>query len=315
MLLNRSGVTFHKSKIKDFNACDDFFKLIISSYVTTAAMNLLGMDDTESEPSNGSLVREDDWLQDPDMRKDTLYAVARGVVTKYVDLEVNFSSGDHEDGSTDGKFEYSRLVISVGLLYLEYCDAIKEGDGLRVLRCWRFMLLLFKSTNRVNYSIEAFTLLAQYHFCFSKRQAHQLVWGRFVNMHGLPAHNVPCDLYMEHLNRICKDAMKGLGANRAAKALVRVGKVVGKLDVIMKNFDEDNLLKEQSGRHKVASYKKDLKIVVKVLMTEKLLTQQLGASRYHASFKNTASNPFRSIDHEQLLSWMYMHLNHLIHGF
>ena len=26
-------------------------------------------------------------------------------------------------------------------MYLEYCDTIKEGDSLRVLRCWRFTLL------------------------------------------------------------------------------------------------------------------------------------------------------------------------------
>lgn len=133
-------------------------------------------------------------------------------MTKYVDLEVDYSSNGSGTGDddVDHKFKYSRLVISVGLLYWEYCD----GDGLRVLRCWRYMLLLFKSTNRINYSIEAFMLLAQYQFCFSKRQ---LVWGRFINVHGLPA---PCDLYMEHLNRVCKDALKGLGANRAVKALV-----------------------------------------------------------------------------------------------
>ena len=68
----------------------------------------------------------------------------------------------------------------------------------------------FKCTGRVNYSIEAFTLLSQYHFLLSKCQASQLIWGRFINTRGLPCHNIPCNLFIEHLNRICKDAINGL---------------------------------------------------------------------------------------------------------
>ena len=144
------------------------------------------------------------------------------------------------------------MLMSVGMVYLEYSDAIKEGDGLRVLRCWRYMLLIFKATGRTNYSIEAFILLAQYHFLFSERQKHQLLWGRFINVHGLPARNIPSDLLMEHFNRLCKETLNGLGANKTEKALVRVGKALGALDSVQKNYDDDNDIKEQSGSHKVA---------------------------------------------------------------
>lgn len=75
---------------------------------------------------------------------------------------------------------------------------------------------------RKNYAIEAFTLLSQYHFLYSKRQAQQLLWGRFVNTHGLPARNIPCDLYMEHLNRVCKDAVNGLHANKTPDTLEKL---------------------------------------------------------------------------------------------
>ncbi len=47
---------------------------------------------------------------------------------------------------------------------MEFSDAIKERDGNRILRYWRYFMLLFKETQRSNYSSEAFTLLAQYHF-------------------------------------------------------------------------------------------------------------------------------------------------------
>ena len=124
------------------------------------------------------MVKPDDWLQDADARKDTLYGVASNVVSNYVDLTTDFTSISSDDDSRpDKKLEYSRFVISVGLLYLEFCDAIREGDGMRVIRCWRYMFLVFKCTDRKNYAIEAFTLLAQYHFLLSKRQTHQISLG------------------------------------------------------------------------------------------------------------------------------------------
>ena len=41
---------------------------------------------------------------------------------------------------------------------------------------------------------------------------------------------------MEHLNRVCKDAIGGLKANKIPQALVSVGKVVGILDNVNKNL-------------------------------------------------------------------------------
>lgn len=313
ILLNQHKVTFKDSKIKDFNACDDFFKVCVTSHIVAAAMELLNMETIDdAQPSNNALVPEDDWLQDSDIRRDTLYRVSHMIVSTYVDIEATFSSASvsKED---DKLLEYSRLVLSIGLLYMEFCDGIKEGDGTRILRCWRFMLLFFKSTNRKNYAIEAFTLLSQYHFLYSKRQAQQLLWGRFVNTHGLPARNIPCDLYMEHLNRVCKDAVTCLHANKTPEALVKVGKVVGILDEILKNFDKEHTIKEKSGKHAVASYRRDMNTIVGVLVSEEVFKYL--PSRCHLSFPNTVRNPSRNIDHEKLISWMYMHLNHLIHGF
>ncbi len=59
--------------------------------------------------------------------------------------------------------------------------------------------------------------------------------------------NIACDLFMEHLNRMVKDAVSGLGSNKTPKALVRIGKVVGTLDEVLKKFDEDNNDAERSG--------------------------------------------------------------------
>jgi len=78
---------------------------------------------------------------------------------------------------------------------MEFNDAIREGDGLRILHCWKYFLLHFKEANRKNYAIEAFNLLAQYHVVLSPRMAMQLLWNRTINTHGRPGKNIPCDSF------------------------------------------------------------------------------------------------------------------------
>ena len=88
-------------------------------------------------------------------------------------------------------------------------------------------------------SIEALTLLCQYHFFLSPRLAQQLLQSRFINTHGWPGHNIPRDLHMEHINRACKTAVNNLGANLTAKAIVRVGHCIGSVMNITQQFDRE----------------------------------------------------------------------------
>ena len=75
-----------------------------------------------------------------------------------------------------------------------------------------------------------------------------------MNIHGQIGRNIPCDLHMEHLNRVCKDAIKGVGASKSIVTIQRVGKVVGVLTEVTKIFDRNVLQCDVNyGTHKVAS--------------------------------------------------------------
>ena len=87
----------------------------------------------------------------------------------------------------------------------------------RVMDVWKYLFLIFKS----NYSIEAFTLLVQYHFLLPPMLAERLKWERFVNCHAARGKNISMDLHMEHLNGLCKTSIQGLGANKSEKAWAR----------------------------------------------------------------------------------------------
>lgn len=113
----------------------------------------------------------------------------------------------------DGANEYASEVLSLARLLIEFNDAVREGDGSCILRCWRYFLSFFKASDRRNYCIEAFTLLAQEKYLLSPRMAMQLKWSWTINIHGRPGKNISADSHMEHLNLECKQAISGLGAN------------------------------------------------------------------------------------------------------
>ena len=162
------------------------------------------------------------------------------------------------------------------------------------MRCWRFFLPLFKASDKTNYSIEAFTLLAQEKYILSERMAMQLKWSRTINVHGLPGKNTSADLHMEHLNRECKQSISGLGANMTDNSIQRVGRCIGRLTSIMQQFDEVNGIKRESGYHTCQSTNVDL---------QKLL-KQLHQSQVFVLPKLT-TNLIKKVSKTKLLHWMH----------
>ena len=65
----------------------------------------------------------------------------------------------------DGIRNYASAILSDGLLLLEFKDSIREGDGPRILRSWKALLLYFYESNHYNYTKEAVRMLACYCEC------------------------------------------------------------------------------------------------------------------------------------------------------
>jgi len=90
--------------------------------------------------------------------KKIILRIAQQVVSRLVDLSVGFAS-QSDKTSKDHVFEYTREVVSLGLLFLDFRDAIKEGDGGCIMLCWKYFLPLFECTSRCNYVIVTFHTL------------------------------------------------------------------------------------------------------------------------------------------------------------
>ena len=276
-LLNRTNVVADPSK--DFNACDDFFQLIVRSHIVVAALEKLQMSSIDTTPSEDVLnTPQELWMLPLSQRKQVLNTVCLDII----DSVVEFSFNNHTSQCDDQVFSYAQQIISLGCFYLEFCDGVKEGDGERVLRCWKYLLPIFLASGRTNYSREAVNLLYQLQYALSPRLSYEVMYTRFINVHGHQGKNIPADLHMEHLNKLAKDAIKGLRSNKTEKAIVRVGRALGTIFPVLLNFDEENNITLPSGAHNVSSCKKDLVILTGALKQSKNFQQIHGRS--HSTF-------------------------------
>ena len=143
------------------------------------------------------------------------------------------------------------------------------------------MLPMFHSSGGKNYALESLNLLFEHDFSLSPRQAAELVWSRFIYVHALPGKNIPNVLHMEHLNRLVKTSLQGLGANKIEKVISKIGKVLGVIGPVLENFDEENKVSSDSGSHRTASIHNDMAILLQELKT--VFSETPG--RQHVSFK------------------------------
>lgn len=137
----------------------------------------------------------------------------------------------------DKVFDYAFAVLNDGLLLLEFRDAIHEGDGPRIARCWKFLILYYWCVGHTKCALEVFYFRFLLNGTASTRIAKQLLWGRVVSTRGGKGHNLPADLHMEHLNRCVKDYIMGLGANAREETITQVSKSVNRIMSVFENFE------------------------------------------------------------------------------
>jgi len=157
------------------------------------------------------------WTQTAEERKTIIEHITNALVDSFIFLDYDTST--NTSNINDDIYSYAINLLTLGSIYLEFRDAIKEGDGLRVLRCYRYMLPMFVSSGRKNYAIETLNLLLQHGFLLSSHLAEELIWGKFINTQRQAGKNIPNELHSEHLNQLCKNNITHLGANKTESAI------------------------------------------------------------------------------------------------
>ncbi len=175
--LNRTNVV--KTPKNDFNACDDFIGIVTSGLVISATLTTFHMDNVSDSPSDRDL--QNIWSLPDNERRKALMSMCERVYDKFMSLSYN---SDSTSGMpSDGIHEYTVQLFRMASILMEFADGIREGDGHCVLRCWKYMVVMFSASGNRNYACEAASLLLQCTYTMSPRQSAQLLWSRFINTH------------------------------------------------------------------------------------------------------------------------------------
>ena len=255
-LINR---TLPSDPKDNMNSCEDFLLLLLHTHAVAAAKVIQNFNP-----------------------QDSASELANAIFVNFIDLPSTSSGKDDVTTSEDGVFTYAMELLTLSLLWHGFHDAIREGDGERIIRYWKFLFIIFKSSSYHNYAKEAVTLLLQYYYIFTPRQRSQLLWSRCVNTRGVPGANIPCDLHMEHLNRRLKIVIKNLGANVNPKLIQKAGKTIGVVLHICKIFEGQTSHFNISDSHPHPSFGKDFNSVLNVLEEESVFVT--GCKRQHSTF-------------------------------
>ena len=199
----------------------------------------------------------------------------------------------------DDMYNYQKSLTEIGMLIMNIQDAISEGDGGRVVRCWKFLLLYLKHDNgSQKYSLEVLYLMFQINAILSPRSAHPLIWNRFTKLRPGHAGHIPLDLNLEFYNKTVKQAIKKLGSNASKKSINRICHSIDVTKTLMSNFDNEVRMYKTSGKHVRKSTLKDMKAVVAELLDQNALSIVPGRS--YSYYSGTKSSILAGFDLQKM---------------
>ena len=291
-------VAVGKDPKKEVNATLDLIDTVLKGHWLACACDVLAMsnpDDRVALPAGSA--------------KDFIHEVAEKVVDRCTVLESAFPPADVCEPD-DTAYNYARLLCHYCSLVKEFRDAWAEGDGERVLRCWKIFMPHFQAAGCHKYCLEALRLQFQVNGLLPPNLAHQVMWHRFVNIKGGPGRNISCDLHNEHMNKLIKLIISNMGSNLTEASLQRAVRCVSILHSISVKFDEETGVPFRTTAHSTRPDTQDVKIVTAVVRREKLLQPIQG--RKHASFPHLSLNPLKKWNVGKSKTWIEAKQRHYL---
>ena len=262
-LLHQSAVPLDPGN--NMKAAEDFLQVVLHGHIVAAAETIRGT----SDGSNLSLSE-----------------LSKAIVDKFVQICVLSPSSPKVTKVKDKKYLYATEVLTLGLIWENFHDATREADGDRLLRIWKFLLIIFKAARRKNYSIEALNLPLQFNYTLSARQAAQIKWSRCINTTNIAGQNIPMDLHLEHLNWHVKGTMRNMESNMTESSVKLAAECVQVVDSICSNFEEcTSKCAVNSQKHSSPSFQRDFELILQCLKDQQVYTYSDSGTRQHASLK------------------------------
>lgn len=215
-------------------------------------------------------------------------------------------STESKENSTDRIYNYHNARLQCGLLVLNMMDAIQEGDGSRLVRCFKMVLLFNYKFNHTKYAFILLLFFAKIYGLLSERAAYLLVHNRFVNKKGKKGSNIALDLHMEHLNLDVKKLLHAMGGKITQAAAQRCARSMTVVNKIMNGMYDECSKSHRGGYHGIKTSTETVNSITHDLMQGRVFTFTPGREGY-PSFHNCKSN-ILDIDYRDFFAWAKDHL-------
>ena len=202
---------------------------------------------------------------------------------------------------------YQCSLLNYGLLVLNFFHGVSEGDGARIVCCWKYTLphLRNDKARSQKYALEAMYLLSQINGLLGNNCAEDLIWNRFHKSKTSDGGNIPQDLCVEHYNNLMKNVITYLGPNATnRKAVDRFAKALTVTKNLLDNFDQQCAVHRRSGIHTQACINNDLRKVVNDLMKNCAMQEKPGR-QYICT--NVPTNLLDDFDVRDFYTWIEKH--------
>lgn len=188
---------------------------------------------------------------------------------------------------------------------------MSEGDGERIVRQYKYLMLLCKAdgSSSAKYALECLYQLLLVQGVMSEKDAEVFTWNRFVNNHGQTGMNIPFDLEVEHSNNYIKQGIHHLGVNVTKSAVTRISRAEKAVREVINKVDRGLHAAVSSSGHSQRSPKTDLEIVLKNLQEKNIF--QIKEGRRYTQFQNFQRDPIFNLDMSQLYNWIEEHKKQL----
>ena len=280
-----------------FDSCKELATSVIKGYLVQAACEKFEMPDVEFKPD---FVPELDTMTD-EQKKEWLISKVSPIICQVTATSRNVIDGNlDEDPSPDTIFNYSNILVELGLVFLELCDIVKNPNRQRLITCMKYLMIIMKShNNKSKYALEILRFLCQQFALLNERSASEVVYGLFVNTGNTI---IPADLQMEHLVKLTKGHLRSMCSNVTDSSLVKRSSTFYGMNEISQVFDKETGVTMRAQKHKHISSKEDEIRIISDLKSIQPFTKVPG--RQATGFKKHPKHPLTKLNVLDFIKWI-----------
>ena len=214
----------------------------------------------------------------------------------------------------DDVYNYNCGLLADGLFFMNFLDATAEGDGARMMRQYKYLLLYCRAdgTHSTKYALECLYQSFLTNALLTPRDSECFTWNRTVNTNGGVGNNIAMDLEVEHSNNFDKQGIRNVGPNVTENAVARICNSEGGCRTITDKVDKSIQRSAGSNVHTHRSTARDLDELVKKAVDTNIFKRH--DNRPYTHFINFERDPFKDVDMSAMFQWINKHKRNVVCG-